>query len=75
MTTHNTRLSSAETINIVWRERRVIRNWYQCEECPLEWSDDLLVRAEGWCPCCDQRVEPYYTEEFEVTRPEFSEDE
>jgi hypothetical protein len=56
---------------IVRKAQRVFICHYQCDACPNEWEDELLAVSHSWCPCCDAKVEPYYTEEFEVERPEF----
>ena len=44
------------------KPQRVFRNHYQCDACPNEWSDDMLVVGPSWCPCCDGSVEPYSSE-------------
>jgi hypothetical protein len=41
---------------------RVIRNHYLCDECPNEWTYDMLVISHDWCPCCDGKCEPYASE-------------
>lgn len=41
---------------------RYFRNYFLCEECPNEWSDDMLVVGPSWCPCCDKSCEPYSSE-------------
>jgi hypothetical protein len=44
---------------------RVFKNFYYCDECPLEWDTELLTRSADWCPCCDKSTEAYCSEEFE----------
>ncbi len=47
---------------------RYFRNYFQCDACPNEWSDDMLVVGPSWCPCCDGSVEPYSSEQlFDLT--------
>jgi len=43
---------------------RVFRNFYQCDECPNEWSDEMLTQGVSWCPCCDLEREPYSSVEL-----------
>jgi hypothetical protein len=49
---------------ITRKPRRVFRCDYICDECPNEWTDEALVIATGFCPCCDKPVEPYHTVEL-----------
>lgn len=46
----------------ILRPLRVWRNHYACDECPNEWSDELLTQGVSWCPCCDKEIEPYASE-------------
>jgi hypothetical protein len=57
------------------RAQRIFRCHYQCDECPNEWNDELLVAGPSWCPCCDMELEPYCVEQFEAERPEWDEEE
>lgn len=41
------------------RPLRVFRNFYLCDECPNEWTDEMLTVSHSWCPCCDKQCEPY----------------
>jgi hypothetical protein len=43
----------------------VFRNFYQCDECPNEWSDTLLCVSVSWCPSCDMEIAPYSSDEME----------
>jgi hypothetical protein len=45
---------------------RVFRNFYLCDECPNEWSTELMTAGPDWCPCCDRETEPYSSDEFEL---------
>jgi hypothetical protein len=38
---------------------RIFRNHFLCDACPNEWSDEAMVVAPAYCPCCDARTEPY----------------
>jgi hypothetical protein len=42
--------------------QRVFRNYYQCDACPNEWADEMLVVGPSYCPCCDRKTEPYSSE-------------
>jgi hypothetical protein len=44
------------------KQQRVWRNHYICDECPNEFSDEMLVISHSWCPCCDAQIEPYSSE-------------
>jgi hypothetical protein len=44
------------------KQFRIFRNHYLCDYCPNEWSQEAMVVAPGYCPCCDRRAEPYDTE-------------
>lgn len=41
---------------------RVFRNYFQCDACPNEWTNEALVIGPDWCPSCDGSVEPYSSE-------------
>lgn len=41
---------------------RVFRCHYICEECPNEFSDEMLTISSSYCPCCDAEIEPYSSE-------------
>lgn len=56
---------------VVFREQRVFLCHYICDRCPNEWEDELLVQCHSWCPCCDDKCEPYLVEEIIEERPEF----
>jgi hypothetical protein len=56
---------------ILRRQQRIFRCHYFCDDCPNEWSDELLTASVSWCPCCDGAAEPYCVEEFEEDRPEW----
>jgi hypothetical protein len=60
---------------ITHRPQRVFQCHYFCDECPNEFSDELLVAGPSWCPACDKPCEPYSVVEFEESRPEFEEEE
>lgn len=60
---------------IRFREQRVFRCHYFCPSCDSEWCDEALVVSAAYSPCCDEKAEPYDTEEFLVERPEFDIDE
>lgn len=51
---------------IRWRaslkQFRIFRNHYLCDDCPNEWSDEMMVVGPSYCPCCDAQAEPYDTE-------------
>ena len=38
---------------------RVFRNWYLCDACPNEFSDEMMVVGPSYCPCCDAECQPY----------------
>jgi hypothetical protein len=44
------------------RQFRIFRNHYLCDDCPNEWSDEMMVVGLSYCPCCDREAEPYDTE-------------
>lgn len=49
------------------REFRYLRYWrnhYQCDACPNgnEFSEEMPVVCFAYCPCCDEKVEPYASE-------------
>ena len=44
------------------KQFRIFRNHYLCDACPNEWSDEMMVVAPSYCPCCDAEAEPYDTE-------------
>jgi hypothetical protein len=44
------------------KQFRIFRNHYLCDYCPNEWSQEAMVVAPGYCPCCDRKAEPYDTE-------------
>jgi hypothetical protein len=44
------------------RQFRIFRNHYLCDACPNEWSDEAMVVAASYCPCCDAEAEPYDSE-------------
>lgn len=52
---------------------RVFRVTYYCEECPNEFTDEMLTVAHSYCPCCDMRCEPDGIEEYEVETDEVEE--
>jgi len=60
-----------QRLGIVLRAQRVFRLTYYCEACPLEWTDEALAIAHGYCPCCDAKLEPGTIEEFVEERHEF----
>lgn len=49
---------------------RVFRNFYYCDECPNEWSTELLTQGCDWCPSCDLETEPYSSDEYETEEVE-----
>ena len=60
-----------QRLGIVLRAQRIMRCYYLCDDCPNEWTDELLVAGPSWCPCSDAAIEPYSVEEFVEERPEF----
>ena len=38
---------------------RVIKNFYMCDACPLEWEETAICAGPSFCPCCDRSVEAY----------------
>jgi hypothetical protein len=44
------------------KQFRIFRNHYLCENCPDEWSDEMMVVGPSHCPYCDAEAEPYDTE-------------
>lgn len=48
----------------VLRPIRVFQNHYQCDDCPNEWTDEMLTVSHSWCPCCDAQMEPYASDEL-----------
>ena len=52
------------------KQFRIFRNHYICDDCPNEWTDEMLVISHSWCPCCDMKCDPYSSEsliEVDVT--------
>jgi hypothetical protein len=50
-------------ISAVSKQFRIFRNhYYLCDACPNEWSDEMMVVASSYCPCCDAEAEPYDSE-------------
>ena len=41
---------------------RVFRNYYLCDDCNSEFSDEMLTISTSFCPCCDAEIEPYSSE-------------
>ena len=41
---------------------RVFRVYFQCEECPNEFMDEMLTVSSSYCPCCDAEIQPYASE-------------
>ena len=44
------------------KQFRIFRNHFLCDGCPNEWSDEALVIASAYCPCCDALCDPYDSE-------------
>ena len=44
------------------KQFRIFRTHYLCDDCPNEWSDEMMVVGPSFCPCCDREAEPYDSE-------------
>jgi len=64
-----------QVVGVVFRQQRVFRCYYICEECPYEWVDEMLVEGPSWCPCCEAKLEPEAVDEVCEERPVFDLDE
>ena len=49
---------------------RVFRVTFYCDECPNEFTDEMLTLAPSYCPCCDKECEPDGYDEYEVETDE-----
>lgn len=58
-------------IPIVLKAQRVFTITYYCDDCPKEWTEQILTQTYSYCPCCDAKVEPGTVEEHEEELPEF----
>jgi hypothetical protein len=41
------------------KQFRIFRNHFLCDDCPNEWSEEMMVVGPSYCPCCDREAEPY----------------
>lgn len=41
---------------------RSFRLFFQCDDCPNEFTDVMPVISSSYCPCCDREIEPYSSE-------------
>ena len=37
---------------------RYFRVTFYCDECPNEFTDDMVTISHSWCPCCDKECQP-----------------
>lgn len=42
-------------------------NHYRCSECGSEWDDEWDCMCNDRCPTCNAEIEPYASEDVEVT--------
>jgi len=49
------------------QERKWYMNHYRCSECGTEWDDEWDCMCDDRCPRCNAEIEPYASEEVEVT--------
>ena len=68
-----TRTLSPITAPPILRQLRIFRCHYLCDDCSIEWNDEMLVEGMSWCPRCDQETEPHRVNEFEEYRLEWEE--
>lgn len=47
------------------RQFRVFAITYYCDDCPNEFTDQMMTVSHSWCPSCDRKIEPGTIEEHE----------
>lgn len=54
-----------------FRQQRVFRCHYTCDDCGERWTDEMLTVSYSWCSFCEAKTEPHETEELLVDMAEF----